>query len=272
MTPSGLGIRSAAVTAAVVLATAGGLATAPAHAAAPDPTATASAQPSPTPSSTTSPAGTTDGPGLTLDPTSARPGDSVSVSFDGWDFKGCALDYDQAAQPTSTCTVVNGLLSGTVTVPRDATPNTSVPIAACPTECTGDNTIATALLTILPPLATSQPTAGPAGGAVPVKPPPTHRHRAAPSTSRHTATATPSHTSTLVAGGGVVVFLGSALGLLLLRRRPPTIGPPPDIQLVPRPDPGVVTVDPARASQIHAQITIRLRPDEGHCRVEAMQR
>jgi hypothetical protein len=263
MTPLGIGIRSATVTAAVVLATSSWLTTAPAHAAAPDPTATASAQPSPTPSPTTSFTGTTDGPGLTLDPTSARPGDSVAVSFDGWDFKSCALTYDdETPQPTSTCTPVNGVLNGSVTVPSDATPGTDVQITACPTACNGDNSIVTGLLTIVAPFVTTPPTQV-ATVVVTVPPPPP---------AQQTATPTSGHSTALIAGGAVVLVLASVLGLLLLRRRPPTIGQPPDIDLVPRPDPGVVTVDPARASQIHAQITIRLRPDEGHCRVEAMQR
>jgi hypothetical protein len=273
MTPSGIGIRSATVTAAVVLAVAGWLTTtAPARAAAPDPSSTA--QPSPTPPPTTTSDGTTDGQELTLDPTSARPGDPVAVSFDGWDFKGCTLDYDQAAQPTSTCTVANGVLSGSVTVPSDATPNTAVPIIACPSECNGDNAIATASLTILPPLVTSRPTPGHAGGVVTGKP--RHHHRLGRRRHHHhhrqhlAASSTSDHTATLVTGGAVVVFLASALGLLLLRRRPPTTGPPPDVHLVPRPDPGVVTVDPDRAAD--NPVTIRLRPDEVHCRVEAMQR
>jgi hypothetical protein len=270
MMTSGIGIRSATVTAAVVLATAGWLTTtAPAQAAAPDPTATA--QPSPSATSTTSSGATTGEPGLTLTPRTARPGDPVSVTFERWDFKSCALAYDdETLQPPSTCTPLDGVLTGSVTVPSDASPDTGVTIAACPTACNGDNTIVTGELTVAAPLVTTAPTQtqsqsqslGRVAPVVTAKPPPPVQ--ATSSTSGHTAT--------LVAGGAVVVFLASALGLLLLRRRPPTIGPPPDIHLVPRPDPGVVTVDPTKAAGHIEHITIRLRPDEVHCRVEAMQR
>jgi uncharacterized Zn-binding protein involved in type VI secretion len=256
MATVGRRLRSLTVTAAIVLVTASGLATSAAHAATTDPTSTA--QPSPTPPTITA-TQTTSGSQLTLSRASARPGDSAGVSFDHWDFKSCALDFQQVQQP---CTVQNGVLSGTVTVPSDTRPNPAVPITACPTECNGDNTIATGSLTIAAPAAATQPTRRHAGGAVAVKPPPHHT----------TTTTSASGHSTALIGGGAIVLVLASVGLLMLRRRPPTTGLPPDIDLVPRPDPGVVTVDPAAAKDLHAGVTIRLRPDSGRCRVEAMQR
>jgi hypothetical protein len=124
MTPFGIGIRPAAVTAAVVLATAGGLATAPAHAAAPDPTATASAQPSPTPPATTTPTDSTSGTHLTLSPESALPGDTVTVSLSGWRYETCFIHYDKSTDPVGNCEPVNENASVLLQVPKTAEPNT----------------------------------------------------------------------------------------------------------------------------------------------------
>jgi hypothetical protein len=266
MATVGTRIRSATVTAAVLLVTASGLATAPAlHAASP--------APSPTPQVTTNAAGTAVALPLTLTPKSARPDDSVAVSFQGWKSDTCSLYFDDGTQPTGSCTANNGVLTGSLIVPTDAAPNTSVPITACPTNCTSDNFTGTAPLTIEPPLTTTQSTGTRAGGVIPTKKRPHHRHRTSTTATTVTAPSTSGHATAFVIGGASLVFLGSVIGLLLLRRRPPTLGQPPDIDLIPRPDPGVVTVEPAsEAIDLDAHITIRLRPDEGRCRVEAMQR
>jgi hypothetical protein len=254
MATVGSRLRSFMVTAFVVLVTASGIGSGQAYAAAPTP--------SPTPQPTT---GTAVALPLTLDPTSAHPGDSVAVSFEGWKSETCSLYYDQSTVPTGSCTANNGVLTGSLVVPTDATPNTDVPITACPTDCTSDNFTAVGSLAIVAPLATTQPTKAPTRGVVTTKPPPRHQQLAASSTS--------SHVTAFIAGGAGLLFIAAVLGLLLLRRRPPTIGQPPDITLVPHPDPGVVTVDPDSARRnVDARITIRLRPDEGRCRVEAMQR
>jgi hypothetical protein len=267
MTTVGTRLRSSAVTAAVVLVTASWLAAAPtAHATAPAPSSTA--QPSPTPQPTTAAAGTAVSLPLGLDPTSARPGDTVAVTFQGWKSDSCFLYVDQGTAPTGSCTASNGILTGSLIVPTDATTKPAVLITACPTNCVSDNFTGTASLKVLAPLATSRPTGGQVGGAVTITPPHHRRRhqRAAPVTS------TSSHTTAFVAGGAAVVFIASVLGLLLLRRRPPTMGQPPDIELVPHADPGVVTVDPAHSVRDLERVTIRLRPDTGRCRVEAMQR
>jgi hypothetical protein len=238
------------------------------YAATSDPGSTA--QPSPTPQATTTPGGTPDALELTLDPTSAHPGDTVTVSFTGWKSESCLLYFDNATQSTGSCAAPDGVLAGSLVVPGDATPNTVEPITACPTDCTDDNFRAIGSLSILPlSSATSQPTKSRSDGAPATKPPSHHKPQ------HQAATSSADHTTTLVAGGAVVVVIASVLGLLLLRRRPPTIGQPPDVTLVPHPDPGVVTIDPhpdTATPPIHARITIRLRPDPGHCRVEAMQR
>jgi hypothetical protein len=197
----------------------------------------------------------------------------VAVSFEGWKSDSCFLYVDHSTEHTGSCTSPKGVLAGSLIVPPNATTNSAVLITACPTNCTSDNFTGTASLNILPPLVASQPTGGLVGGVVTLKPPHHHRrhhHSVAPAAAPVSAS---SHTTAYVVGGAVVVFIASVLGLLLLRRRPPAIGQPPDIDLVPHPDPGVVTVDPTTAaSHPDVRTTIRLHRDEGHCRVEAMQR
>jgi hypothetical protein len=264
MTTVGIRLRNATVTAAVVLVTASGLTAAPAAyaATAPDPSSTA--QPSPTPPPTTSPSETTRGTQLTLSATSALPGDTVTVSLSGWRFETCFIYYDDSTVQTGNCQPENEHASVVLTVPKTAQPNPKAPITACATtECT-DSTFGDSELTVflaIPTPVTSSPSKKSQGIG-------TTTHISPPAVP---VRSTSGHSTALVGGGAIVLFIASA-GLVLLRRRPPTIGPPPVIDLVPRPDPGVVTVDPAATQNLDARITIRLRPDEGHCRVEAMQR
>jgi hypothetical protein len=271
MTTVGTRVRAASVTAFVLLVTASWLTTLPAQAATPTPSSTV--QPSPTPQPTTATAGSAVVLPLTLDSSSARSGDSVTVSFKGWKSDTCSLYYDDGTQPTGSCTATDDVLTGSLVVPTSATPNTAVPITACPTNCTSDNFIATRSLTIEPAFVTTHSTGAQAGGVLPLKKRPHHRRRTTTTTTPATAPSTSSRTTAFVIGGAVVVFLGSVLGLLLLRRRPPAVGQPPQITLVPHPDPGVVTLDPANmVIDLDARITIRLRPDAGRCRTESMQR